>query len=213
MTSIINKVKRQLCREHGTTMKVTREKAAAHRAAMVKAAGRLFRERGFDKVGIAEITRAAGLTHGGFYGHFESKDALAAEACGAVLEIAEARLPGGARAGAADLPGFLDSYLTERHRDNSADGCPMAAFASDMPRQADDLQAPFAAGLDSYIDRLAAVLPVDGPAAAGSRRRDRAIALVSALAGGLALSRATAKSAPELSVEILAALRRELARA
>jgi len=193
-------------------MKVTKEKAAAHRAAMVKAAGRLFRERGFDKVGVAEITGAAGLTHGGFYGHFASKEALAAEACGAVFEVALNRLPGGPRAVAADLDGFLDSYLTERHRDRSADGCPMAAFASDMPRQDADLQAPFGAGLETYLEKIEALLPEDG-AQDGKSRRDRAIALVSALVGGLALSRATAKSAPDLSAQILAALRRELAAA
>lgn len=194
-------------------MKVSKEKAAAHRSAIVKAAGRLFRERGFDKVGVAEITRAAGLTHGGFYGHFASKEALAAEASGAVFDVALNRLPGGARARTADLSGYLDSYLTAQHRDNSADGCPMAAFASDMPRQGDDVQAPFAAGLDGYIDRVAALLPVDDPAGAGSGRRDRAIALISALVGGLALSRATAKASPELSAEILSTLRRELAKA
>lgn len=193
-------------------MKVSKEKAAAHRAAMVKAAGRLFRERGFDGVGVAEITRAAGLTHGGFYGHFESKGALAAEACGAVLDMAVDRLPGGSRAVAADLGGFLDSYLTERHRDRSGDGCPMVAFASDMPRQDAALQAPFGTGLETYLAKIEALLP-EHDAEGGRSRRDRAIALVSTLVGGLALSRATAKSAPELSAEILAALRRELAAA
>jgi TetR/AcrR family transcriptional repressor of nem operon len=193
-------------------MKVSKETAAAHRAAMVKAAGRLFRERGFDKVGVAEITRAAGLTHGGFYGHFDSKEALAAEACGAVFDVALNRLPGAPRAVAPDLAGFLDSYLTERHRDRSADGCPMTAFAGDMPRQDAALQAPFGAGLDAYLAKIEALLPEDG-ARDGKSRRDRAIALVSALVGGLALSRATAKSAPALSAEILAALRRELAEA
>ncbi|WP_247896718.1 TetR/AcrR family transcriptional regulator [Azospirillum argentinense] len=74
-------------------MKVSKEKAAENRAAIVKAAGRLFRERGFDKVGVAEITKAAGLTHGGFYGHFASKDALAAEACEAAFAESLGRLP------------------------------------------------------------------------------------------------------------------------
>src|SRR5687768_14918347 len=76
----------------GRAVKVTKEQAAAHRAAIVAAAGRLFRERGFDGVGVAEITRAAGLTHGGFYGHFASKDALAAEACGQAFAESLARL-------------------------------------------------------------------------------------------------------------------------
>ena len=110
-------------------MKVTKEQAAAHRAAIVAAAGRLFRERGFAGVGVAEITRAAGLTHGGFYGHFASKDALAAEACGQAfaesLALLQARLdrPDG------DLLRYLDSYLSERHRDRRDGGCPMAARA------------------------------------------------------------------------------------
>src|SRR3981081_147115 len=66
-------------------MKVSREQAAANRERIVEVAGKLFRERGFDGIGVADLMKAAGLTHGGFYGHFKSKDDLAAQACGRVL--------------------------------------------------------------------------------------------------------------------------------
>ena len=74
-------------KEQGSDVKVSKEQAAQHRAAIVEAAARLFRERGLDGVGVAEITRAAGLTHGGFYGHFASKEALAQEACARSFEL------------------------------------------------------------------------------------------------------------------------------
>ena len=190
-------------------MKVTKQKAAEHRAAIVEAAGRLFRERGFDGVGVAEITRAAGLTHGGFYGHFASKDALAAEACGHAfaesLALLQARLdrPDG------DLLRYVNSYLSERHRDRRDGGCPMAAYGTEVPHQDGAVQAQFADGVGRFVDAIAARLPVVGDDPSEHRRR--AIAIVAALVGGLTLARATASSSPELSAEILASLRAQVA--
>ncbi|TWA70076.1 TetR family transcriptional regulator [Azospirillum brasilense] len=190
-------------------MKVSKEKAAENRAAIVKAAGRLFRERGFDRVGVAEITKAAGLTHGGFYGHFASKDALAAEACEAAFAESLDRLPADEESPEGALDAFLTRYLSERHRDRPDAGCPMAAFAGEVARQDPAVQERFGTGVERFFDVVEQRLPErDGEGAA--ERRDRAVAIVSALVGGMALARATAPTDPERSAEILAALRRQL---
>ena len=190
-------------------MKVSKEKAAENRAAIVAAAGRLFRERGFDKVGVAEITKAAGLTHGGFYGHFASKDALAAEACEAAFTESLGRLPADEESPEGGLDAFLTRYLSERHRDRPDAGCPMAAFAGEVARQDHAVQERFGAGVERFFEAVEQRLPErDGEGAA--ERRDRAIAIVSALVGGMALARATAPTEPKRSAEILAALRRQL---
>src|SRR5882757_2325839 len=116
--------------ERESPLKVTKEKAAENRAALVQAAGRLFRERGIDGVGVAEISKKAGLTHGALYAQFPSKEALAAEAF-------ESAFKGGLEQLTADLDGrpptltdFLDWYLSFAHRVKLATGCPMAASAS-----------------------------------------------------------------------------------
>jgi len=189
-------------------VKVSKEPAARHRAAIVEAAARLFRERGVDGVGVAEITRAAGLTHGGFYGHFASKEALAEEACAQSFAAVGQRLPERLVA-EGGLDAFLAAYLSRRHRDEPGDGCPMAALASEIPRREDALQGRFGAGVAAYVDALADALHAQGIAA--PEARGRAILLLAALVGGLALARATARAEPELSDELLATLRRELA--
>src|ERR1700754_1645301 len=112
--------------------RVSRRQAQANRAAVVAASSRLFRERGIDGVSVPELTGAAGLTHGGFYRQFASKDALAALACTAGFEGLLAGLPEAPRPG--DLRAFLDSYLSPGHRAGPADGCPTTAFASDVTR-------------------------------------------------------------------------------
>jgi TetR/AcrR family transcriptional repressor of nem operon len=211
MTHIMIVVKRRSSASAGSwrrAVKVTKEQAAAHRAAIVAAAGRLFRARGFDGVGVAEITRAAGLTHGGFYGHFASKDALAAEACGQAFAESLERLESRLGSPDGDLLRYIDSYLSERHRDRRDGGCPMAAYGTEIPHQGEAVQARFAEGVGRFVAALAARLPAleSDP----DERRRRAITLVAALVGGLALARATAQSAPELSTEILASVREQL---
>lgn len=189
-------------------MRVTKEKAAAHRAAIVKAAGRLFRKRGIEGVGLAEITKAAGLTHGGFYGHFDSKDQLAAEACEHDFERSVARL---AATGDVDgLLAYVDTYLSEQHRDHPHGGCPMPAYIADVPRQDRTLQNRFAAGVGRFIAGLSARLPMRR-GGKPAERRARAITILSAMVGGMALARATARSDRDQSAEILAALRKQLA--
>lgn len=183
-------------------MRVSKEKAAAHRGAIVTAAGRLFRRRGFAGVAVAEITREAGLTHGGFYGHFASKEALAAEAIAAAFAEGLARLDA-----APDLPTYLRGYLSRSHRDHPEDGCVMAALSADVGRCGDAAEAAWAEGVEAFVDRLTRRLRATSRDEEAARRR--ATAVLSMMVGGLALARTLARGAPETSTRMLAALRAE----
>ena len=157
--------------------------------------------------------RAAGLTHGGFYGQFASKDALAEEACACSFAQSAARATPGSGATGDDLAAYLDAYLSELHRDRPADGCPMAAYATEIARQDDAVQAEFTAGAARLIDCIAERLAAGGHGVEDAReRRSRALTVLAAMAGGMALARATAHSNPELSAEILAAVRAQVGR-
>ena len=185
-------------------MRVSREQAAANRARVVAAAGRLFRERGFDGVAVADLMQAAGLTHGGFYGHFASKEALAAEACGRNLEEAAERWQ--ARAAAAPKDPFgaiVRGYLDFAHRDDPGSGCVLSALGEETRRQGPAVRRSVTAGLERLVAALQAALP--GRAA---RRRRRALATLATLTGALILARAV--DDPALSDEILTATAAEL---
>lgn len=178
-------------------MRVSRETAVAHRAAMVAAASRLFRARGLDRVGVAEITRAAGLTHGGFYGHFASKDALAAEAVTAAFDEGRSRLESGS------LEDYLKGYLSRFHRDHPESGCPIPSLGADVLQADAAVGRPFVAG----VDRLTAALAARLEGGEAGDRQARATALVALLIGGLTLARARAASDREGSDRLLKALR------
>ena len=197
-------------------MKVSKAQVSENRLAILQAAARLYRERGFTGVGVADITREAGLTHGGLYRHFESKDALAAEACEYAFEwkLSELEAPGAdAR---ADAGGFLRrgvaNYLSPQHRDNVGQGCPVAALAADAARETGAIADAFAQGIGHYMALFAQRRP-DGTEAAQIEAEDRvrAIAMLSTMVGGLILARATAQGLPALSDEILSTLREHLA--
>ena len=117
-------------------MKVSREQAAQNRERIVEAAAQLFRERGFDGIGVADLMKKAGLTHGGFYGHFSSKDDLIAEASARALTRSLADWSKVAdRASGDPLSAVAGAYLTSRHRDNPGAGCLLAALGPDVSRQ------------------------------------------------------------------------------
>jgi TetR/AcrR family transcriptional regulator, transcriptional repressor for nem operon len=176
-------------------VRVTREKMHEHRERILDAAAHLFRERGLEGISVAEIMETAGLTHGGFYRHFESKDDLASQACTRAFEQALGRLE--TRRG--NLPRYAVGYLTERHRDQPGNGCPIACFAAQVAGSDASVQAAFADGLARYVEMLAERVP-----------RERAIATVSSLVGALLLARATAAQSPQLSAEILMAVRSQV---
>jgi TetR/AcrR family transcriptional regulator, transcriptional repressor for nem operon len=184
-------------------MRVSRERAAENRDRIIDVAGRLFRERGLDGIGVASLMKAAGLTHGGFYGHFESKEELEVEACERVLARTSETWPAmAAKDPKAPLKGFLDQYLTARHRDRPGEGCIYAALASDVARQSSPaLRRTFTAALRPLIDTLVRIVPGRSRAA----RRQKALACLSAMVGALILARAVDDA--ELSDEILAAAR------
>lgn len=169
-------------------MKVSREQMAQNRDRILTEAGRLFREKGFDAVSIAEVMKAAGLTHGGFYGHFRSKDDLVAHAIGhAGIDTSEA---GG-------LGRWIDSYLSPSHRDNPEHGCLTAALAGLMRNQSPEARAAMAHQLAAQIERFTAAMPET----VQPQRRRAAIGSWAAMVGALILARAI--DDPALSHEIL----------
>jgi TetR/AcrR family transcriptional regulator, transcriptional repressor for nem operon len=189
-------------------LKVTKEKATENRAALVHAAGRLFRERGIDGVGVAEISKKAGLTHGALYAQFPSKEALAAEAFASALKPGLSKMTADRGGRPATLTDFLDDYLSLDHRDNLAAGCPMSASASEIARQDKMVGERFSEGYGQFAALIERGL---GASAVKADKRQRALAIMAAMMGGVAASRAVAKADPRLSNQILRAVRQIVA--
>ena len=185
-------------------MKITKEKAAENRLALIEAAARLFRERGIDGVGVAEISKAAGLTHGALYAHFPTKEALAAEALAYGIGRGNAYMKTLGKNGVPALSDYLDYYMSAEQRDNIAASCSMGASASEIGRQDSNASASF---IDGYMELVTSVQATLGKSQSTASTRQRALAIVTGLIGGVAVARATAKADPELSDEILAAVR------
>jgi TetR/AcrR family transcriptional repressor of nem operon len=185
-------------------MKVTKEKAAENRTALVQAAARLFRERGIDGVGVAEISKTAGLTHGALYAQFPSKEALAAEAFASALKPGLVKMTVDRDGRPATLTDFVDEYLSVGHRDNLAAGCPMSASASEIGRQNKIVSERFTEGFGEFV---ALIEPGLGASSVKADAHQRALAMMAAMIGGIAAARAVAKADPKLSSQILRAVR------
>jgi TetR/AcrR family transcriptional repressor of nem operon len=178
-------------------MKVTKAQAAENRERILRTAARLFRGKGFDGVGVAELMQGAGLTNGAFYGHFESKDDLIAQVCGLPDDneqnpwngLAESPTPVG-------LSRFVRAYLSPEHVRARSGGCPVGALSGDVARQIGPAQHNFTKALQSRLEALAAAMP--GPPA---RQREQALSTVAALVGALVLARAV--DDPALAAAIL----------
>ncbi|PJI96093.1 TetR family transcriptional regulator [Acidovorax sp. 69] len=193
-------------------MKVSKAQAAENRQGILDAAARLYRERGLTGVGVADITRDAGLTHGGLYRHFASKDALVQEACARAFDWSIAPLDGATPN--TTVGERIQSYLSPQHRDSPGTGCPVAALAVDAGRAGGELSEVFAQGIERNIGRFAQLL-ADSSAGVGSaslpaQDRARAMQVLATLVGGLVLARATAAARPALSDDILATLQAQL---
>jgi TetR/AcrR family transcriptional regulator, transcriptional repressor for nem operon len=179
-------------------MKVTKAQAQANRARVVETASQLFRERGFDGVGVADLMAAAGFTHGGFYKHFGSKVDLIAEstACGIAQTAAVSRDEG------VDAPMLLRRYLSREHRDARATGCTIAALAGDAARQPESVRVAFADGVEQLVSALSQQGGVSTQAGA-AQARTRILDAMAHAVGAVVMSRACPDDSP-LADEFLA---------
>lgn len=162
-------------------MRVSRKQVEENKQTILTAAGRLFRERGFDAVTVTDIMKSAGLTHGGFYGYFKSKDDLIAQT------LAELKMENDAAKN--DVVAQIERYLSPEHRDNFASGCPLAALAAETIRQSEPARDEMSARLQQQIAQLSEAM--DDRDARFSRA---AIGSWSAMVGALILARMTADS-------------------
>ena len=190
--------------------RVSREQTAANRQAIETVSARLFREQGFNGVSVADLMAAAGLTHGGFYGHFESKDVLAGVACEQAFRQSSersAKWRGHAPDAQAARRCFIDRYLSTAHRDNPGTGCPAAALAADVSRESPDkpVHQAYLAGIKAMVGTL----PPRSDGGDAKQRRDDTLLQLATMVGALILARAT-KGDP-ISSQILAAARAGLA--
>src|SRR5882724_10910091 len=149
---------------------VSREQAAENRRAIVAAATLLFRERGVEAVGLSELMKHAGFTQGGFYNHFKSKADLVAEVLASAIAEGNTEFTKFVRAPVDEsttaLRCYVDWYLSQAHRDNIDNGCPVAGFVGDAPRLDTGAQSHFAGGLDDQITIVAGLIAENGSLAA-----------------------------------------------
>ncbi len=183
-------------------MKVSKAKAAENRAALVDAAAKLLKQKGFEGAGVVEICANAGLTQGAFYGQFPAKSAIAAEACRHDLE--RGRDAWAAKRGSTDNDAlaFIQEYLRKGHVDDIGTGCPMATYSGDIVRQDKEVAAAFLAGTSEMIKLMEEALVEKMPPASA---RSRALFLIAALSGTVAMVRAIGRSNPKLAQEMLRA--------
>jgi TetR/AcrR family transcriptional repressor of nem operon len=184
-----------------TAMKVSRAQAEENRERILDNAAQLFRERGFDGIGLNDLMQAAGLTRGGFYGHFESKDDLAAQATRRALQANREQWKKQTDRG---LAAWVKAYLSDAHRDHIGAGCGLVALAGDAARGAPAVQEVFAEG----VENLVAALQAQMPAADAAERREQALVMLSTLVGALLLSRGVGETG--LSRELRDAARKRL---
>ena len=190
--------------------RVSKKQAEQNHAEVIAAASKLFRAKGINGVSVPALMAEAGLTHGAFYGHFGSKEELAAAACTHAMEQSGAMYDGllerhGGDQSAA-LTEFVKGYTSRLHRDQPGLGCPIAALADDASRE--EFKGPvrkaFAAGLERMIDRVRPLLGRRGKTAP----REQALADIAMLVGALVLARATKGNA--VSDEVLMAARKSM---
>jgi TetR/AcrR family transcriptional regulator, transcriptional repressor for nem operon len=176
-------------------------------AKLVKIAGRALREKGPDGLAVADVMREAGLTHGGFYAHFKSKEALIVEALEGVFAGSKRRFQRAVEGMPPRhaLATYVDFYVSPRHRDDRVNGCPLTALNSDLPRQSKAVRKAFDGGLRGLvagIERLIKEAGIEGDAEA------LAASVTSAMAGAVAISRAVSDRV--LSDQMLATARESI---
>ncbi|MDQ0456712.1 TetR/AcrR family transcriptional regulator [Rhizobium paknamense] len=167
-------------------MRVSRAQAEANREAVINVASRLFREHGFDGIGLKDLMKGAGLTQGGFYKQFESKDDLAALAARRAMESTTRRWSSVAASSADPLQGVIELYLSAGHRGETGDGCPLVALGSDAARQSEDVRKPFEDGIKAHLQVLEELLPASDSREARTQKAEVMLAL---MVGAVTLSR------------------------
>jgi TetR/AcrR family transcriptional repressor of nem operon len=165
--------------------RTSREQAAQTRAQIVTVAARLFREKGIAGTGVADVMKAAGLTHGGFYRHFASKDALSAEAISLAVghSLATLEQAKGTDERKQALLDYINRYLSKAHVEQRGAGCPLAALGGEATRLPSEVADCLSAGCDRAITALALAMEGD---------KERAAVLLAALTGTIVLARLTA---------------------
>lgn len=188
-------------------MRVTWEQAAENRERIVQMAAKLFRERGFDGIGVADLMKSAGLTHSGFYGHFSSKDDLAAEACARALEKSVEKWDRlAAESPDNPLQAIASSYLSRTHIEKPGSGCLISALGPDVARQDKSVRRAMTEGLRVMLDRLSGWVPGKSKA----DRRRTAITSYAAMIGAMVMARGVDN--PDLAEEILRTVLASMAR-
>lgn len=171
---------------------------------IVEVAATRFREAGVDGVGVADLMKDAGLTHGGFYRHFASRDELVAEAIERALADGGAAVSAIANRKHAALPALIDAYLSVAHRDGLATSCAVTTLAGDVARCSQRARSAYSRQVAIYLELLTRLIT------RGTRksRRAKAVAALSVLVGAVSMARAV--NDEKLSREILASAGREL---
>lgn len=183
-------------------MRVSKQEKAESRDRIVRNAARLVRRSGIDGASVGDIMKEAGLTHGGFYRHFATKDELVETALNAAFDEIAALLDDVAAAPAAADSAFRTFYLSDRHRDNAEQGCPAAALAAEVGRASERVRAAFGRGVTDIVSKLA-----HGKAGSDEGREAAAYREFAMMAGAVALARA---SDGETAGRILSACREGL---
>jgi TetR/AcrR family transcriptional regulator, transcriptional repressor for nem operon len=174
---------------------------------LLKIAGRMLREKGPENLAVADVMKEAGLTHGGFYAHFKSKDALLVEAMERVFAGGRRKFQNATQGMPPRhaLATYIDFYVSPRHRDDRATGCPVTALTTDSPRQSRKFRSAFNAGTQSLVGALARLIEAAG---VPGDTQVLAASILSAMAGAVAISRAV--SDKRLSDEMLEAARESI---
>jgi len=186
-------------------MRVSRTQADKNRETVINVASRLFRERGFDGIGLKDLMKGAGLTQGGFYKQFASKEDLAAQASKRALESAFTRWSAATAAKPEDpLGAVIAFYLSMGHREEKMDGCPLVALGADAARQGSEVKASFEAGIKAHLEVLSRMLAETKD----SEAKGKAMAVLSLMVGAVTLSRAV--NDPELAQAFLDAATQQI---
>ncbi|PSH61515.1 TetR/AcrR family transcriptional regulator [Phyllobacterium sophorae] len=168
-------------------MRVSRAQAEENRETVINVASRLFREHGFDGIGLKDLMKGAGLTQGGFYKQFSSKDDLAAQASRRAMESATRRWSAAAANSSNPLEAVMEFYLSPGHLGERADGCPLAALGSDAARQSEEVRRPFEDGIRVHFEILDELM--DDAKRSSSSPSGKAMAILSLMVGAVTLSR------------------------